>query len=122
MRVILIKEICKEMPNSSALGAFNSAIFFGASYNTNVAVNEIRGFLNHEKQGNEDGRSLDKIAEMTGTNRDYAIGLVNDFESKDTRKETYSNIEKLTRLKVKSDAIKNGYVQNGFKITKTRKK
>ena len=108
MRMILIKEICKEKPNSSALGAFNNAVSFGTNYNSSIARNEIKGFLDAEKQGNESSRSLDKIAEVTGTNRDYAIGLVNDFEQKDTRKETYNKISKLARKKVVKEAYKRG--------------
>ena len=122
MRTILVNEICNEKPNSSALGGFNIAVSFGANYNTQIAVNEVRGFLDAEKQGKESTRSLDKIAEVTGTNRDFAIGLVNDFEQKDTRKETYNKISKLARKKVVKEANKNGFIQQGFKTTRTRKK
>ena len=122
MRKILIKEICKEKPNSSALGGFNIAVSFGTNYNTQIAVNEVRGFLDAEKQGKESAQSLDKIAEVTGTNRDFAIGLVNDFEQKDTRKETYNKISKLARKKVVKEANKNGFIQQGFKTIRTRKK
>ena len=104
------------------MGGFNIAVSFGTNYNTQIAVNEVRGFLDAEKQGKESAQSLDKIAEVTGTNRDFAIGLVNDFEQKDTRKETYNKISKLARKKVVKEANKNGFIQQGFKKIKTRKK
>jgi hypothetical protein len=122
MKTILNNDILKEMPNQQALGSFNTAISFGANYNTQIAANEIRGFLDAEKIGKESSRSLDKIAEVTGTNRDTAIGLVNDFEQKDTRRETYNKISKLTRVKVLKEAKEKGFIQQGFKTTRTRKK
>ena len=42
MRTILIKEICKEKPNSSALGGFNSAY---SAFGTIVELRTEKGFF-----------------------------------------------------------------------------
>jgi hypothetical protein len=121
MRQVLINEVCKERPNAQALGAFNHAVFVGASYNTKRAVDEIKGFLYSESLGKDGGRSLDSVAKLTGTNRDYAIGLVNDYEDKGRTRQTYDHIAKLARAQVKKEASEKGYVQFAFKTMRTRK-
>lgn len=74
MRAILIKEICNEMPNSSALDALNTAMGRGGGF---------KGEANHNKLGNVSIESIDADS-----------GLVKFIDSKGrTRFGTQSNFK-----------------------------
>ena len=65
MRTILISEICNEKPNSSALGAFNSAIDKGGRISQSFGEKEAVGFWKYNM--------IKGVQE--GNNKEYALAI-----------------------------------------------
>lgn len=91
MRVILIKEICKEMPNSSALGAFNSAV--------SLAYSKIDEQLQYAiRPGSTDADILDfekrlvNTIKIKGFKTKAEITAVERFYSKYNKKMKYAGL------------------------------
>lgn len=94
MRQILINEICNEKPNSSALGAFNSAV-------GEIVENNMNYYLrNRDKRGGELITQLEK-------------GITKGFDNK-----VNQNAAIITRKKIKEDYKSYSERMKSFKENK----
>ena len=123
MRPVLYSEIAKERCNAKAFGAFNSAVNQSAQYNAKLATEGIRSYLDSEKTN--DTRNMDlsvrQIAKAVGSSEYDAIGLINVFGDKSTRKQANDFINRDTRAKAIKEAKENGFVTKGINRIYTRK-
>ena len=91
MRVILIKEICKEMPNSRTLDAFNSAVMSGI--NSNIVMLSSMGYKEKSKAIK---LIINKIKnnELSGKELAIAKGVLKDYNSKKDRMRNFKTENK----------------------------